>query len=179
MSVNALQKELDDRTSQSPLLQAPIPPNPLDGIIGYWFVEALTDRTTVSNLDWDTFFDDPAYDRDIEYIVTAGGKLMFGLSDASPRDRRCRIAFQNDGPPYTVRVTLDADTLGELQVKVNGEYNRYTTSPQDLTWLFRNGPNEVQITIAENASRFELTGALFDGKMSKWMPMDWRSPYRR
>lgn len=105
--------------------------------------------------------------------MTAGGSFRVQLSDASTRDRRFRIAFFNDGPPYTVRVTLDADTVGEIQTKINGEYTRYTTAPQEATWVFREGPNEVQITIAETTSRFELIGMLFDGRVSKFMDVDW------
>ena len=128
----------------------------------------------------DTFFDSyNAYARRIHYQITAGGAFKLQMSDSATRDTRCRIAFWNDGPSYTAEVTIEADTLGELQVKINGEYNRYTTAPQDLTWLFRPGPNEVQITIAEGASRLELLGLLYDGRVSRWTPKNWQSGWQR
>lgn len=153
------------------------------GMIGFWFCESLDDRTLVSNVDWDDFFDAPqTYARRTHCQITAGGSFKLQMSDANTRDTRCRIAFWNDGPSYTRDVTIEADTFGvggELQVKVNGEYTRYTSAPQDLVWKFRNGINEVQITIAEGVSRLELIGTLWQPPYGRFEWVDWNSGWDR
>lgn len=172
MSTQALRKELQDQIALLRTPQTTDTKPQFDALLGYWTLEVLTDHTLTGASDHTSTFEDTSEPRTTSLIPTMGGWLAPQIVGGTDRDCRLRVAFWNDGPPYEVAVTLDADTFGHVQATVNGSFNDYTAN-QELTWQFRTGPNEVQIIIADGAERFTFSGSLWDGFYSKWMPVGW------
>jgi hypothetical protein len=171
-------KEAEDSRLAEVGLQRPVPGYGLDGLLGYWTAEYFTAANPSGAGDWDATFDDVSNDRRIDYIVTAGGRLSPQIVGGTDDVARFRIAFWNEGPPYSVSVAIRADTFGRIQYKVNGELSNLVASAT-ATWTFRTGPNEVQISIGEGAERLTFIGRLFDGRYSKWMDADFLSGWDR
>lgn len=143
-----------------------------DGLLGYWYMEVLTDQTLVGASDHTSTFEDTSEPRTVSLIPTLGGWFPAQIVGGADRPARLRVGIWNDGPPYSVDVTLDGDTFGHLQVTINGSFTDYTAN-QELTWNFRTGPNEVQIIIADGLERVTFSGTLWDGYLAKWMPVGW------
>lgn len=179
MTNEELKRELDElralfqRQPQSVQQSGSLP-----GWLGYWFAEVLYDDTATGTSDYSSTFDDTTNPRTISYIVTAGGWLPPQIVGGDDHIARFRIAFWNDGPPYQVPVTLQADTLGNFQSKINGLFTNHGAN-LETTWQFRTGPNEVCIMIGDGAERLTMSGRLFDGVLSKWMDVDWASGFNR
>lgn len=172
-------KEFEDYRLEQAQFQRP---NELPAILnhlGFWFMELLTDHNLTGTSDWTPTFEDTTEPRTISYILTAGGWLPPQIVGGDDRDARWRIAFWNDGPPYSVDVTLDFDTAGGLQTIINGSFTHYAVSSQELTWQFRTGPNEVCIMIGDGAERLTMSGRLWDGVQSRWTDQDWMSGWNR
>lgn len=167
----AAQKYIDDSLSLS---RPDTPPSvfkgQFDDLAGFWALEVLTDQALVGASDHTSTFEDTSEPRTTSLIATMGGWLPAMIVGGDDRPCRLRIGIWNDGPPYEVSVTLDADTYGHVQTKINGAFNDYTAN-QELTWQFRNGPNEVQLIVADGAERFTFSGRLWDGFYSQWMPL--------
>lgn len=172
MTPQALQKYVDDKFALLRTPEAVPGSGRFDNLLGYWFLEVLTDQTLAGASDHTSTFEDTSEPRTSSLVCTMGGWFPAMIVGGSDRPCRLRIGIWNDGPPYEVDVTLDADTFGHVQVKVNGEFNDYTAN-QELTWKFRTGPNEISIIVADGAERVTFSGNLWDGFYAKWMPVNW------